>query len=173
MDNKQLPFFKYNPNAYTESEIFYTVENTCECCGKKTTAWFSFMYCAEDVECICAECIHSGAAAEKFNGTFIDFAEDGVTDQEKIDELEKRTPGYDSWQGERWQVCCEDYCAFIAHVGQKELDELGIPDSVIQECIDKCGFEFSKYDLDSHGSMVGYLFQCLHCGKYHLVVDCD
>ncbi|MCI6277213.1 MAG: CbrC family protein [Clostridium sp.] len=23
------------------------------------------------------------------------------------------------------------------------------------------------------GGMAVYLFRCLHCGKYHLVIDCD
>ena len=28
-------------------------------------------------------------------------------------------------------------------------------------------------DLTKDGSIVGYLFQCLHCGKYLLHIDCD
>jgi len=27
--------------------------------------------------------------------------------------------------------------------------------------------------LEKDGSMCGYLFQCLHCGKHHLWVDTD
>ncbi len=36
-----------------------------------------------------------------------------------------------------------------------------IPIEDLEECLNKDGY------------MRGYLFQCLHCGKYHLWVDMD
>ena len=34
-------------------------------------------------------------------------------------------------------------------------------------------FEDVEEYLVKDGSLCGYLFQCLHCGKYHLWVDAD
>lgn len=168
-----LPHFNYNPNAYEDKNYFSTEENICKCCGKKTSLWTQWMYSAHDIDCICVHCIADGSAAKKFDGDFIDYAEPGVSDPTKNDELMHRTPGYDSWQGEHWLTCCDDYCAFIGHVGCKELNKLNIPDDVIKECEEKNGFEIRREDISKNGSLVGYLFQCLHCKKYHLWVDFD
>jgi len=68
MEKDNLPRFKYHPNVY-ESGVVEFGEGTCDCCGKKVSAYVTSMYTAEDVECICMECVASGAAAEKFDGT--------------------------------------------------------------------------------------------------------
>ena len=174
MDNdKNLPFFKYNPNAYQDKEYFSTQNNICKCCNKPTNMWTEWMYCVDGVDCVCAQCIYDGSAAKKFNGEFVDFIEPGVDDADKTDELIHRTPGYLSWQGEHWLVCCADYCAFVGHVGTKELVEMGIADETIRECEEVYDFAIDREFLEKDGSLAGYLFQCLHCGKYHLWVDCD
>lgn len=36
----------------------------------------------------------------------------------------------ESWQGEYWLACCDDFCAYIGDVGTKELEEMGIADEV-------------------------------------------
>ncbi len=164
--------FKYHPNVY-DNDIVTKCEGICECCGKEVTEYCETMYAEEDVECICLECISNGEAAEKFDGEFIQSAEK-MLDEEKTEELFKRTPGYISWQGENWLTCCNDYCAFIGDVGTKELEEMEIADEV-----------FADYDLRDEkmdgvreyivkgGSTAGYLFKCLHCERYRLEVDCD
>ena len=40
---------------------------------------------------------------------------------EKLDELIHRTPGYSGWQQEYWRAHCGDYCAYLGHVGAREL----------------------------------------------------
>ena len=102
MNKAQLPKFKYHPNIY-ESDIVEFLEGECDCCHKKTEAYIQTMYCVEEVNCICMECVASGVAADKFNGTFIQDA-DEIDNAEAKEELFKRTPGYISWQGENWQL---------------------------------------------------------------------
>lgn len=34
-------------------------------------------------------------------------------------------------------------------------------------------YEEQVHDLVQDGSVQGYLFQCLHCGKHLLHIDCD
>ena len=84
-----------------------------------------------------------------------------------------RTPGYVSWQGEYWLACCNDYCAFIGNVGAKELEDMGIADEVFEEYDSLNKYEGAREYLEKSGPLAGYLFKCLHCGKYHLWVDAD
>lgn len=98
---------------------------------------------------------------------------------EKIDnddatvELFSRTPGYLSWQGEYWLACCNDYCEYLGTVGTKELEELGIADEIFETDGSFDSFEDAREYLVKDGSLSGYLFRCLHCGKYKMNVDAD
>ena len=171
MDIKNLPKFKYHPNVYESGEVEFS-KGVCDCCGKEVEAYVQSMYTRENVDCICMECIASGAAAEKFDGDFIQDA-DPIDNEEAREELFCRTPGYISWQGENWAACCNDYCEYIGTVGTKELEELGIADELFEE-YDSCGgYDDVRKYLVKDGSLCGYLFRCLHCGKYHLRVDAD
>ena len=93
-------------------------------------------------------------------------------DKEKIDELFKRTPGYVSWQGENWLACCDDYCEYLGDVGYAELKEMNLI-HLIDEFKEEEDADFDNEVLEKGGSPAGYLFRCLHCGKYRLNVDFD
>jgi uncharacterized protein CbrC (UPF0167 family) len=173
-----LPLFKYHPKC-AELGIFTKAEPgqpaVCQCCGKETDWYYDTMYSVEKVDCLCPDCIASGAAAKKFDGDFIQDVEGGVEDQAKTDELSRRTPGYSSWQGEYWLTHCGDYCAFIGDVGTTELTERGIAEEVFADYAEMDEFDIDDVRpyLEKEGSMAGYLFQCLHCGKYRIWVDAD
>lgn len=94
-------------------------------------------------------------------------------DKEKDDELFHRTPGYISWQGEHWLSCCGDYCAYLGTVGTRELKAMDIAEAVFSEYTAREEFENVEEFLVKDGSLCGYLFRCLLCGKYHLYVDAD
>ncbi|VYU67474.1 hypothetical protein [Clostridium tertium] len=169
--------FKYHPNVW-EQEVFSRSKNgeyvVCQCCENETEFFLENMYTSEDVNCICPSSVASGLASEKYNGDFIQDAEiDKVNDTDKIDELFKKTPGYVSWQGEYWLACCNDFCAYIGDIGTKELEEFGIADEVFAEYDKLGGYDEVREYLVKAGSMAGYLFKCLNCGKYHLWVDAD
>lgn len=165
--------FQYHPNAY-EQDVFEKGPATCQCCGKQTEVYYPRMYCRKSIHSICPACIANGAAAEKFQGDFIQDAEtEKVSDPAKTEELFKRTPGYTSWQGEYWLACCNDYCEYLGEVGTVELEELGIADEVFAEYEGHGGYENVREYLVKSGSCAGYLFRCRHCGAYRLWVDCD
>lgn len=171
MNKKNLPVFKYNPNVY-DTEMVEFSEGRCQCCGRKVYAYIQGVYSKEDLGCICMDCIASGEAADKFNATFIQGA-DAVDNVKAKDELFHRTPGYLSWQGENWVACCDDYCEYIGTVGTKELEELGIADELFKADGSFDGWKDARKNLVKDGSLCGYLFKCLHCGKYHLRVDAE
>lgn len=172
---KDLPFFKYHPDPLETGSFEEGEEKICPCCGNKSKVYYSsFPYCSEDVEYICPTCISNGEAAMKFDAEFVQNAEwHGELDMEKNDELFHRTPGYMSWQGEYWLSCCDDYCAYMGTVGTRELKAMDIADEVIEEYVQRGAFEDIGEYLVKDGPMCGYLFKCLHCGKYHLWVDAD
>lgn len=172
---KDLPRFKYHPDPLSTGSFEEGEEKICPCCGNKSKVYYSsFPYCTEDVEYICPTCISNGEAAKKFDAIFVNNAEwHGEPDKEKDDELFRRTPGYLSWQGEHWLSCCDDYCAYIGTVGTRELKAMYIAEEVIAEYEERDEFADVEEYLVKDGSMCGYLFKCLHCGKYHLYVDAD
>lgn len=169
--------FKYHPNVW-EQDVFSSnadgSKSICQCCKKETKYYLETMYSADEVECICPECVVNGKAAEKFDGEFVQYAEvDKVDDSLKREELFKRTPGYLNWQGEYWLACCNDFCAYVGDVGTKELEEMGIADEVFEEYEKLNEYKDTRKYLVKCGSLAGYLFKCLHCGKYRLWIDAD
>ena len=176
-----IPFFKYHPDPL-KTGAFETGEPvTCFCCGKKTRIFytepfFADEYGEEDEDHLCPECIKSGKASEKLEGEFQDERTcDPVSDAEKLEELCQRTPGYCGWQQEYWLAHCDDYCAYLGHVGWAEIAELGLEEEIEKDCLEtgKIGIDIAEIKKHLHvaGGMRGYLFQCLHCKQHRLWVD--
>lgn len=175
-----LPHFRYHPNPL-ETEAFSLSDTpvVCDCCGKPVKIYYDGpFYAIDEVDYLCPECISSGRAAEKFDGEFQDEVslDDGVDDEEKLDELIHRTPGYHGWQQEYWRAHCGDYCAFVGYVGYRELKQMGIVDEILEDSSwNNWGAKPEEVlkDLVNGGGVQGYLFRCLHCGKHLLWIDCD
>jgi uncharacterized protein CbrC (UPF0167 family) len=53
------------------------------------------------------------------------LAQAGVPD-EVIEEVARRTPGYNSWQQEVWLSCCDDACQFHGDAARSELQALRV-----------------------------------------------
>ena len=56
---------------------------------------------------------------------------------------------------------------------QRRAEELGIADDLFEADGSFDGYENAREYLVKDGSLCGYLFQCLHCGKYYLRIDAD
>ena len=169
--------FKYHPNVW-KLGIFKQSKRQhlphCKCCGNPTEFYLNYIYAKEEVKCICPECVASGKAAERYDGCFIAESEyDFVRDEEKAYELLYCTPGYDSYLGEHWLACCKDYCAFIGYLDSKELEATGIAEELIADYEAHGGIGGLRNHLTKRGQHRGYLFQCLHCGKYRMWADYD
>ena len=177
LKNLGIPEFKYHPNPLSTGAFEQCKEGViCDCCGKATNIYYKApFYAVDDIDYLCPNCIASGDAAKKFDGTFQDdySVDDGVEDIDKLDELIHRTPGYCGWQQEYWRVHCGDYCAFIGYVGATELKALGVMEEVLDDSLwDEEQKELIRNSVNG-GSFQCYLFQCLHCGKHMLWVDVD
>ena len=57
-------------------------------------------------------------------------------------------------------------------MGYEDLKALGVLEEVLEDPDMDDWIRESLEDL-GNGSLQGYLFRCLHCGKHLLHVDCD
>ena len=172
-----IPTFKYHPNPLNTGAFEISEEGVvCDCCGKVTHIYYEApFYAVDDIDYLCPACIASGKAAEKFDGSFQDdySVEDGVEDAEKLDELIHRTPGYCGWQQEYWRAHCGDFCAYLGRVGAMELQALDVMEEVLDDPMwDDEQKEMIENSVNG-GHLQCYLFQCLHCGKHLVWMDCD
>ncbi|QHE51591.1 CbrC family protein [Pontibacillus sp. HMF3514] len=171
----ELPKFKYNPDPVL-LKVFEREKTLCPACKKSSEySYVGPFYSVEEVEGICPWCIKDGTAAKLFDGEFQDVegCED-VSNEEYINELIFRTPGYIGWQQEYWLSHCGDFCAIKNYVGWedvKDLEEELYGD--IKRICDELQIteEVFKKSLTNGGDHQGYLFQCVKCGKYRLHSD--
>lgn len=181
----ELPKFKYSPNAY-DIDVFSKEEGICSICNqRRNVRYTSSFYSQEDPEYICPWCIHDGSASKKYNGEFNDYAGiEGVSANPLIEgkgnipkdyllEVSERTPSYISWQQEVWLTHCNEPCAFIGYADSEIIKP--ILDELKEDIENNIGYdpEIIQNHLTTDGSLVGYLFQCVNCGKHRLHADCD
>ena len=69
-----LPAFRYHPNPLETGAFEESADGVaCDCCGKTTHIFYTGpFYAVEDIEYLCPECISSGEAARKYDGSFQD-----------------------------------------------------------------------------------------------------
>ena len=86
-----------------------------------------------------------------------------------------RTPGFHSWQGERWLFCCRQPMAFLG--GWRNAVELLRPDdpSVFFEALFDPDDEARGWGFDSFesGSPSLYVYRCRTCDRCRATYDCD
>lgn len=73
-------------------------------------------------------------------------------------------------------ACCDDYCQYLHRVGMDELEKMDCKNEILEEYAlrdDAYSIDVVKQCMHKDGDMSGYLFQCCHCGKYHLWVDAN
>jgi uncharacterized protein CbrC (UPF0167 family) len=179
----ELPHFRYHPYPLRTGSIKKS-GNTCVVCGQARGYIYSGPVYArkEYIDCICPWCIADGTAHERLAAEFTDAAFVGgggrwiPVSREVIEEVTFRTPGFDSWQGEKWFTHCDNAAAFLGAVGYEELKKAG-PEAIeaIRQDTGLSGDRWKEHlhALDKDGSPTAYLFQCLHCGEYGGYQDCD
>ncbi|CAM5230206.1 UPF0167 protein [Streptomyces spiroverticillatus] len=117
-----LPHFRHHPDPVASGSVRESAE-TCVCCNR-STGWIytATFYTAREVSGrFCPWCIADGSAAERFEGEFTDaYGFEGLSG-ETVEEVTRRTPGFQAWQDPYWLVHCNDAAAFIGEVGYAEL----------------------------------------------------
>ena len=174
-----MPVFRYHPNPIATGSVVAS-SAACLACGQ--TRGFIYVgpvHAVEEVgEGLCPWCISDGTAASKFSAEFTDAAIDAPAGlpASVLDELCRRTPGYDSWQQDQWLYHCGDGCAFLGAVGRADLE--AYPDALEMLRGDLPGWEEGDVEayidgLSATGSPTAYLFSCMHCGQHLAYSDFD
>jgi uncharacterized protein CbrC (UPF0167 family) len=169
----EIPAFAYHSDPVA-TESLEESDASCDACGRaRGLVYAGAVYAVQSELRICPWCIADGTAAAKFGATFSDTAPwvpEGLP-QAVVEEIEQRTPGFESWQGAHWLFHCNDGAAFISRVGGKELSTH--PDAlemIRQECADS-GWDAEQTEayldaMHADGEVTGYLFRCIQCGAH-------
>lgn len=173
------PYFKYHPNAY-QLDLFVKEEGICSICHEERALKYeASFYAVEEPEYICPFCIADGRAAKKYEGEFNDYCGiEGVSPdpndpqstipQVMLLEICERTPSYFSWQQEQWLTHCNEPCAFLGYADTESIAPFR--EEIVSE-LDSSIAEETLDNIRKDGDCVGYLFQCVQCGKHKLHVD--
>lgn len=127
---------------------------------------------------LCPWCIADGTAARRFGALFNSAGTMDDVSQEVMQEIEERTPGFETWQDLSWPVCCNDGAQYLATVGAKELkrdypDAVAAVNEVLTEDYGLSGAGHKEFfdALSKDDQPSAYIFQCLHCKNYLACVD--
>lgn len=167
-----MPVFRYHPDPVATKAVVAS-PLSCASCGHARGYRVASHYGRQRFECICPWCVADGKAARRLG---VSFAQD--SDEELApaiwDELTHRTPGYESWQGERWLTHCGDACAFLGDLPADEVSHL--PDDVEARFLEENDWLDDWDDLKAAyatgKSATGlYKFSCMHCGTVRIGID--
>lgn len=174
MDPRIPHFTYYDPIA--AAKVFAASELACDVCGvARGLVYTSSFFSLEDEPTICANCVASGAAARKFDGSFHDcgqtweprnLAEDiaGPVPAEVLAEIRDRTPAYESWQENEWLFHCSDAALFRGDASAEEVAKADPPSRAWWEAVNERPRE-EELNGYAPGQALGvYRFDCRHCG---------
>jgi hypothetical protein len=177
-----LPDFKYHPNPIATGSIVPSVKVCPVCRESRGYAYDGVPYGTKEVEHICPWCIADGSAHEKFQVEFTDPGNVGgygrweTVSKEVVAEVAFRTPGFASWQQERWFTHCGDAAVFLGPMGKEELEQMG-PEAIeiVRKESGQQGVAWQQYfsRLNRKFNATAYLFRCRHCRQLGGYSDCD
>ncbi len=191
--------FRYFPQPH-EFSTYTASSKLCAFCKQQKPGYDGPFYSQVQISFVCEECLISGkltevgATTNEGNlGALVDQirqSHPGLDDVQIRDvvapkqvELEQRTPRIVTWQGLFWPAHCGDFCSFIKEAGKPDLLRIATRDRMHQifgaQDDKKFGQFWESIRSDSPSdntqpySIGVYLFQCLHCGEYVALWDCD
>lgn len=178
-----LPDFPLFPDPLRE-DVFEKSKKTCTFC-KQARGWIytSTIYGEGDVgeATCCPWCIADGTAAKQgafFHDGSIFPVLPGTPQLTAADRelVERRTPGFTTWQDHGWQICCGRACIYLGEADEGDLQgrwagavetifkDDDFPEEEVEEMIE---------GIVKGGSPAAYVFKCQTCGKLHGFWDCD
>ena len=188
--NEPLPKFPYFDDPVAALS-FEQLEEPCACCGRVRgvgvagAGGVGLVYTGSiygersDDPRVCPWCVADGSASRAWKeGAFNTLADRSVPTEVR-EAVEKRTPGFTTWQDLEWPVCCNDACVFRGYAQHEQLtrtwpeagksllatyEEGWLGTQTAEQFI-----ELFKNECDPGG----YAFQCRHCAKWRVEWDCS
>lgn len=179
-DTEALPTFRYHPDPITSGSVEPS-EGECAVCGEaRGFIYVGPVYGEDDLsDAVCPWCIADGSAFAEHDATFVDSeAFDDDAPQAAMDEIVERTPGFATYQSERWPSCCGEPAAFLEPAGITEIrtkyryvesqlmpyivHEMGISGGAATRLLES---------LKRDSSPTAFIFRCLHCDTNPAWID--
>lgn len=179
--SRPFPEFRFHPDPVGSGSVI-TSERRCVCCGQaRGWVYTGPVYATREAaeEALCPWCIASGSAHQKFGAEFVDAeALDAAVPADIVIEIAQRTPGFSSWQGERWLSCCGAPAAFVAPAGRPEISQRfpRLPSDLMPTIVHELGISGGAArqlldSLDRDGGPTAYVFQCRTCSRHLAYID--
>ena len=171
-----LPVFQYHPDPIRTGALKNSCA-VCECCGEaRGFVYTSRIHSRKKVNSLCPWCIADGSAARRLDGLFVDpcpLTKAGVA-KHIVDEVSRRTPGFNSWQQEEWLSCCKDACEFHGDLPEPELKVMCV--ETFTRAFHGCRPADSEFeDFKKHyrpgGNPAIYKWVCRHCRSVQYYAD--
>jgi uncharacterized protein CbrC (UPF0167 family) len=170
---EEFPVFTYHPDPMGTGSVERS-DLECPACGdSRGFTYVGPVYAEDDVDGLCPWCIANGSAARMFDAEFTDvgFGVPDDVDDDALNELSQRTPGFIGWQQEHWLYHCGNPAAFLGAVGFAEVAALpDALDMLMREHDDAGWSEEDSEDfvrqLHVDGDATAYLFRCLSCAAH-------
>jgi len=171
-----LPNFEYFPDPLKNGCIVEK-QSSCLCCNQtRAFMYVGPIYSTGYIEEVCPWCIADGKAASKWSASFNDvyFAPNEVP-KDVVQTVDQRTPGYETWQGNKWLFSANGALTFIGEVVGKELlneNDLAKIEAC-REALSEWNFppDFELSNVVIGGQPAIYLFQDKASGIYKAYAD--
>lgn len=164
-------------------KAFKKSKKTCEVCEEaRGYVYAGPQYGEQDEDLtVCPWCIADGSAGEEgitFNDLEGPVFPAGGADmsEEEMDQVEQRTPGFNTWQGNHWITCCGKACVYL---GSAEAEDLaGRWAEAVPSMFEGQDFPADEQRevveaVDPEGSPCAYVFKCQVCSGLRAYWDCD
>jgi uncharacterized protein CbrC (UPF0167 family) len=178
IDSASQPTFTYYEDPYSDGTI---EESDVECAGcsrRRGLIATCVAYGADvpDEASFCPWCVADGTAHTNFGAFFNEVDAGAATEAQQ--EVEFRTPGFDTWQDWSWPTHCGDVGVYRGQPTGAELranpDALAALLRILREWPWGRDATFVDEFIDGlGGSAVAYLFTCRHCGIALVTWDSD
>ena len=176
--DEPLPTFRYYRDPISDESIEAS-DARCAACGRQrgfiVTSTVYGASVPEGAE-FCPWCVADGSVERKFDAHFNQVAP-GARPEATVT-VERRTPGFPTWQDLSWPTHCDDVGIYL---GQPSGAELRKNEGALNALLD----DVTQYDWGRDeeymrdfidglgGSQVVYLFECPHCGSQLIRWDLD
>ncbi len=172
--SEKLPDFEYFVDPIENGCITEKIA-VCPCCQKQRSHMYvGPIYTVEEIDEVCPWCIADGGAAKKWDASFNDVynAPDTVPPH-VIDTISTRTPGYVTWQGNRWIFHEDRALVFVGEVAGAELLDEGNERKIFacRTALAEWSDDFDLSDVTIAGQPAVYLFRDRKTGGFIAYAD--
>ncbi|WP_436314477.1 CbrC family protein [Variovorax sp. LjRoot84] len=164
-----LPTFAYHPDPLATGMVVPKATVCASCKRARGLVYVGPVYSTQPQEpVLCPWCIADGSAHVNLGASFADahpLLQAGIA-AEIVEEVNLRTPGYESWQQEQWLAHCNDACEFHGDASSEDVKSASQETKshwLAEYRQDEKGWLFATEGYRPGGDSALYKFVCRHC----------